>query len=100
LVNPSLGDYRALVGFEALSSGLAIIGSIFDGASPEVISNGENGFIIDPRDEKMMAGKILSLLKNAHLLLEFKLQSINRSKTYHIDAAVEHLKSATSDCMN
>ena len=99
LINPSLGDYRALVGFEAISSGLAIIGSVFDGASTEVIAEGENGFIIDPKNEKLMAARILSFLQDQSLLHRFKLQSLSRSKMYRVEMAVENLKYATHVCM-
>jgi glycosyltransferase involved in cell wall biosynthesis len=57
-VSPTLRDYRSLTGFEALSFGLPILTSVHDGASEEVVEEGVNGFIVDPRDVTQFADRI------------------------------------------
>ena len=47
-VMPTLDDYRALVGFEAISMGLPMLHSVYDGAHFEVVDPGKNGQIYDP----------------------------------------------------
>jgi len=68
LVVPSMSDYRSLAGFEGLSYGLALLSSIFDGASAETVIDGQTGFAIDPTDHDAFAGKIEALVGNRDLL--------------------------------
>jgi glycosyltransferase involved in cell wall biosynthesis len=75
-------DYRALVGFEALSSGLAIITTIYDGARFEIVEENKNGFIIDPYNIDDFTSKIKTLIEDKVLLDSFKRYSIEKSKEY------------------
>jgi len=68
LVIPSLADYRALAGFEGLAYGLALIGSIHDGASAETITHRGTGFAIDPLDPAAFAAAIARLVEDPQLL--------------------------------
>lgn len=90
-VLPTLGDYRALVGFEALSAGLPVITSVFDGAGPEVVREGVNGFVVDPRDHLSLANKILYLLQNKEMLVSFSEQSLLRSELYSFGRTADNL---------
>jgi glycosyltransferase involved in cell wall biosynthesis len=79
---PTLFDYRALVGFEALSSGLAIITTIYDGARFEIVEENKNGFIVDPDNIDDFTSKIKILIENKELLTSFKMYSKEKSKEY------------------
>jgi glycosyltransferase involved in cell wall biosynthesis len=48
LILPSLMDEWGLVVNEAMASGLIVLGSIYSQAAVEMVSNGENGWLIDP----------------------------------------------------
>ena len=96
---PTLGDYRALVGFEALSAGLPIIGSIFDGASDETIENEKNGFSVDPRQLFVLAEKIQFFLENPEKLNEFSTYSTKKYARYTPTAAALNIVNATSNCL-
>lgn len=48
---------------EALISGKPVVATAVDG-SKEIIEDGENGFLVPPRDVKAMAEKVIFLLKN------------------------------------
>lgn len=97
-VFPTLGDYRALVGFEALSAGLPVIGSIFDGAGGEVVDIGVNGFLVDPRDEADLAAKIQYFLSNPKAVRDFSLASKQKAKKFSVEAAVGNLLQACLAC--
>ena len=78
----SLGDYRALVGFEALHFGCAIIGSKFDGARFEVIHENKNGFIVNPLNIYEIKQKISFLINDINTLNMFKNYSKQLSKNF------------------
>lgn len=99
-VFPTLGDYRALVGFEAISAGLPIIGSIFDGASEEIVEEGVNGFLVDPRDEDTLSERISRFLNNPELVMTFSKASLHRSKAFSPDIAATSLIYACHCCMS
>lgn len=82
LIFNSLGDYRALVGFEALHFGCAIIGSKFDGARFEVIHENKNGFIINPYDTNEIKQKISFLINDNNSLKMFKKYSKKLSHNF------------------
>jgi glycosyltransferase involved in cell wall biosynthesis len=88
---PTLFDYRALVGFEALSSGLAIITTIYDGARFEIVEENKNGFIVDPNNIDDFTSKIKTLIENKELLDSFKKYSKEKSKKYTQEICSENL---------
>ena len=90
-VFPTLGDYRALVGFEALSAGLAVIDSRFDGAAREVVQEARNGFVVDPREVEDFAEKILFFAKNPEQLRNFREQSKRLAARYRPADAADRL---------
>jgi len=99
-VFPTLGDFRALANFEALSAGLPIIGSIFDGTAGEAVEEGVNGFILDPRDTKVLSEKIIRFLNEPNLIERFSIASINKSKIFSVEKAISNLVQACYLCCN
>lgn len=97
---PTLGDYRALVGFEALSAGLPIIGSIFDGASDETIEDGVNGFVVDPRQVDELAKKIQFFLDDSDKLERFSACSIAKYSNYSPTRAATNIIRVVRDCLH
>jgi len=49
---------------EALASGLPVVATKVGGV-PEVIDDGENGFLVSPMDHQGLADKVLYLLENS-----------------------------------
>lgn len=84
-VLPTLYDYRALVGFESLHYGCAVVTSIFDGARNEVVREGENGFVIDPNNPQDFSNKLLLLIEDKNLLEKLKLKSLEISKSFTVN---------------
>lgn len=67
LVQPSIGDEAFGISIaEAMSCGKPVVGTA-SGGIPEIIEDGEVGFIVPRRDEKLLAEKIVMLLKNRDL---------------------------------
>ncbi len=80
---PSLEDTFGVVIAEAAASGLPIVCSKFAGAASEYVVDGENGFIVDPKDESLMAARASEIIQNETRRKEMGLASasIARAKT-------------------
>lgn len=55
---PSFADKFSIVMSEALASGLFVIASKYDGASFDIVKEGENGYITDPHEIETLAACI------------------------------------------
>jgi glycosyltransferase involved in cell wall biosynthesis len=99
-VLPTRSDYRALVGFEALSMGMPLLVSKFDGASEEIIDQGENGYIFDPHDTPHFTNLLQWFALNTDSLAAFRRRSSKKASEYTFDRAAKTLVSATLRCMS
>jgi len=81
-----LGDYRALVGFEALSQGLPLIYSKYDGAFSEVVIHKINGFIIDPKNIEEITNSMAYFISNPNEILNLSNKSKEIFKKYSFEA--------------
>lgn len=71
IVLSSLWEGLPLTPIEAFSVKKTVIGSAVDGTI-EIIKDNENGFLIEPRNTKMIAEKVIELCKNPELLKYFE----------------------------
>jgi glycosyltransferase involved in cell wall biosynthesis len=62
-VLPSLSEGFPLVILEAMASGLPIVTTNIGGL-PDIVKNGENGFLVEPKNPEALADKIMLLLSN------------------------------------
>jgi glycosyltransferase involved in cell wall biosynthesis len=67
-VNPSLMENLSFVILEAMSCGIPVVATAIAG-TPEMITHGENGLLVPPRDERRLAEAILTLLGDKGLRL-------------------------------
>ncbi|GAB7026154.1 glycosyltransferase family 4 protein [Geotalea toluenoxydans] len=63
---PSRCDSFGFVFLEAMTQGLVCVGSNMN-AMPEIIADGETGFIVEPGDHVRMAELIVTFYQNSHL---------------------------------
>ncbi len=66
---PTYKEAFPLVLLEAMQNGLPIV-STFEGAIPEIIDNGQNGFLVNPENPEELAEKIEILLKDRNLRIK------------------------------
>jgi glycosyltransferase involved in cell wall biosynthesis len=81
-----------LVNLEAMQFGLPII-TTNEGAIPEVVRNGINGYIVDPKNKKELSNAVLKLVENDELRM--KMSKMSRAlflKYYTLDAYRENLQ--------
>lgn len=98
-VMPTLDDYRALVGFEALSQGLPMLHSIYDGACRETVVAGENGLTFDPLDSQQTSESVAWFVNNRDQLAKMADASRRISKNYTVEKAVAGIAEAIESCL-
>ncbi|WP_293870280.1 glycosyltransferase family 4 protein [Flavobacterium sp.] len=73
-VFPSFAEALPVSWIEAMAMQKAIVASNI-GWSKEVIDDGVNGFLVDPKEHKLFAKKIVELLENSSLRNQFGIES-------------------------
>jgi glycosyltransferase involved in cell wall biosynthesis len=98
-VFPSLWpETLGIVGIEALSRGVPVVASDVGGVR-EWLEDGENGFVVSPKDAQAIAASLQRLLENEERLLAFGRRGINTVRerflpTSHVDQLISLYESA------
>jgi N-acetyl-alpha-D-glucosaminyl L-malate synthase BshA len=90
-VLPSLSESFGIVNLEAMASGLPVVTTKVGGL-PEIVTEGENGFLVEPKNPQQLAEKILFLLKNDELRLKMSLNNREKVKQYRWENVVAQLE--------
>lgn len=69
-VLPSLSEGLSMAILEAMMAGKPVIVTRV-GGNPEIVLEGETGFLVPPKDSPALAASLIALLKNRHLASEF-----------------------------
>jgi len=80
-VLPSLSEGFPLVILEAMASGLPIVATKVGGL-PEIIKEGDNGFLVEPKDSVEITEKVLLLLQGKELRQRIAKNNRQRAKDY------------------
>jgi len=90
LAMPSLSEGLPVVLLEALASGLPIVATKVGGL-PDVVEDGANGFLVEPKVPEQMAEKVLLLLRDDELRETIAKNNKEKAKTYDWESVVERL---------
>ena len=90
-VFPTLLDLAPLVIREALSASLPVVCSKY---GCELITHGENGFIVNPYDIEMMAGAILQIMEDSELRAEMSANARASCRDFTMDKSVQRFVDA------
>jgi glycosyltransferase involved in cell wall biosynthesis len=82
-VLPSIKEAFGLVLLEAMAAQIPIIASAVGGI-PEIIENNKNGILVEPANPKMLAEKILFLIKNAPIRQKMVFLGHHRVKDFDL----------------
>lgn len=88
LFMPSLTEGLPVTGIQGMASGLALLLSRA-GGNPEIISEGENGFIHDPEDTEGFSADLRGLLTDPDKLLRMRTCSMKMAASFDIRNTAE-----------
>lgn len=98
-VLPSLSEGFPIVVLEAMASGLPIVATDVTGLA-EIIKDGVNGFLIEPRHPEDIAEKILFLLSNNEVLHRIAIQNKEEVKEYAWDNIIKEFEGIYSKALS
>lgn len=91
-VIPTLLDTGPTVSVEAAMCGLPIVTTPFAGNSELLVREGENGFVVDPRDTKSFARAVLEVLRSPNKQAMYE-TSLKLAKRHTPEQTAHHLLS-------
>jgi glycosyltransferase involved in cell wall biosynthesis len=91
-VLPSLSEGFPVVLLEAMASGLPIISTNVRGI-PEIIEDGVNGFIVEPKNPRQIAEKLTILLSSPEMRSTIAKNNIEKAKRYTWRQVIDKLES-------
>lgn len=90
-VIPNRHETQSIVTLEAMAAGLPIVAAD-SGALPELVQNNQNGYLFHPGDEKDLANKIVSLLKDEQKRKQMAEKSLEISSGQQIQQSLAEIK--------
>lgn len=99
LVFPTLADVWGMVVLEAMLFGKPILCSQFAGAA-DLVESGQNGFVFDPTDHKVLAEYLKRFIDNPKLVDEMGARSKKMIEPFTAQTAANHLADIVSVALN
>ena len=90
-VLPSLSESFGIVNLEAMASGLPIVATKVGGL-PEVVKDGETGFLVEPRNPEQIAEKVLLIFEDDELRERISENNKKKAKEYSWESVVKRLE--------
>ncbi len=91
-VLPSLSEGFTVTILEAMASGLPIVATNVSGL-PEITKEGENGFLVEPKNSQQLAEKILFLFQDDNLRKKISENNLKKAQNYSWSKVVKSLES-------
>ena len=96
---PSMGDGFGLVLLEAMAAGLPVIAS-YNSAGPDIVSEGDNGFLIDTCNENALVSKIKWFLNNQDKMQRMSKRAIETARLFTWERYESGIVNAVSNIIN
>jgi glycosyltransferase involved in cell wall biosynthesis len=99
LVFPTHSDPWGLVVNEAMACGLPVISTTIAGCTPDLVADGTNGFVIEPRDASGLASAMNTLARNPEMRSAMGRHSRQRIQLYSSDSWAEGMVKAVQSVL-
>jgi len=98
-VLPSLSEGLSMAILEAMMAGKPVIATRV-GGNPEIVIDGETGFLVPPKESHALAESLITLLKDRHLAAEFGEQGKRRAqRQFSLQTMVNAYQSLYAECL-
>ena len=87
-----IAELQSIVTMEAMASGLPVV-AVNAMALPELVHDGENGYLFSDGDSQMIAEKVIAILTNQPMREEMSQKSLEIIKNHDINKIVEKYES-------
>ncbi len=100
VISPTLADYRSLSGFEAVNAGRALITSVHDGASEELVRLAHSVRLVDPLDQESFAEALRPYLTRSDWLRAQAAAAQKPPVEFSVEAACDNLAATINDALD
>jgi 1,2-diacylglycerol 3-alpha-glucosyltransferase len=98
-VMASIAELQSIVTMEAMASGLPVV-AVNAMALPELVHDGENGYLFSDGNSQMFAEKVIAILSNQAMRAEMSKKSLEIIKDHDINKIVERFESIYSEIVS
>jgi 1,2-diacylglycerol 3-alpha-glucosyltransferase len=94
-----IAELQSIVTMEAMASGLPVV-AVNAMALPELVHDGENGYLFSDGDRRMLAEKIIAILTNQTMRAQMAKKSLEIIKDHDINKIIEKYESIYNEIVN
>ena len=98
-VTAGIAELQSIVTMEAMASGLPVV-AVNAMALPELVHDGENGYLFSDGDSQMLAEKAIAILSNQTMRAEMSKRSLEIIKDHDINKTIEKYASIYDEIVN
>jgi 1,2-diacylglycerol 3-alpha-glucosyltransferase len=98
-VTAGIAELQSIVTMEAMASGLPVI-AVNAMALPELVHDGENGYLFSDGDSQMLAEKVIAILANQAMRVEMSRQSLEIIRNHDINKIIERYEAIYGQTIN
>jgi len=91
-VTAGIAELQSIVTMEAMASGLPVV-AVNAMALPELVHDGENGYLFADGDSQMLAQKVIAILSDQTMRVQMSQKSLDIIKDHDINEVVEKYES-------
>jgi glycosyltransferase involved in cell wall biosynthesis len=95
----SIAELQSIVTMEAMASGLPIV-AVNAMALPELVHDGENGYLFSDGNSQMFAEKVIAILSNQAMRAEMSKKSLEIIRDHDINKVVDRFESIYSEIIS
>jgi len=98
-VAAGIAELQSIVTMEAMASGLPVV-AVNAMALPELVHDGENGYLFSDGNSQMLAEKVIAILSNQTMRAQMSKRSLEIIKDHDIDRIIAKYEAIYNDLIN
>jgi glycosyltransferase involved in cell wall biosynthesis len=98
-VTAGIAELQSIVTMEAMASGLPVV-AVNAMALPELVHDGENGYLFSDGNSQMLAEKVIAILSNQTMRTQMSRKSLEIIKDHDINKVIEKYESIYNEIIN